>query len=137
MKITKKIQWATYASIDYDICLDCWHFKLHLKSHFKIKTNKGQSKKKRERNYENNCLICFLRGQFLDSKPKTRVCDYGLLFLPTLALAHRILRSQFWLLDIIFFDIKSNKHFWCFVLLSLVFTETNTFIPGHLEYSSC
>ena len=34
--------------------------------------NKRQSKKKRERNDENNCLICFIRGQFLDSKAKTR-----------------------------------------------------------------
>ena len=56
-------------------------------THFKIKTNfnfqifklftvslqnKGQSKKKRERNDKNNCLICFLRGQFPDSKAKTR-----------------------------------------------------------------
>ena len=32
--------------------------------------NKGQSK--REKNDENNCLICFLRGQFLDNKAKTR-----------------------------------------------------------------
>ena len=34
--------------------------------------NKGQSKKKRERNDKNNCLICFLREQFPDSKAKTR-----------------------------------------------------------------
>ena len=56
-------------------------------THFKIKTNfnfqifklfteslqnKGQSKKNKERNDKNNCLICFLRGQFLDSTAKTR-----------------------------------------------------------------
>ena len=34
--------------------------------------NKGINKKETERNYENNCLICFLRGQFLESKAKTR-----------------------------------------------------------------
>ena len=34
--------------------------------------NKGQNKKKRERNDENNCLICFLRGQFQDRRAKTR-----------------------------------------------------------------
>ena len=34
--------------------------------------NKRQSKKKGEKNDKNNCLICFLRGQFLDSKAKTR-----------------------------------------------------------------
>ena len=39
-KIKKnKIQWATHVSTDYDIYLDCWHFKLHLKTHFKIKAN--------------------------------------------------------------------------------------------------
>ena len=63
-----------------------WYL-FRLLTHFKIKTNfkfqiftlftkslrnKGQSKKNRERNDENNCLICFLRGQFLDSKAKTR-----------------------------------------------------------------
>ena len=71
------MQRATSASVDYDIYLDCRHFKLHLKTHFKLKTifkfqilklfteslwNKGQSKKKRERNNENNCLIISLRG---------------------------------------------------------------------------
>ena len=34
--------------------------------------NKEQNKKKREKNDENNCLIGFHRGQFLDSKAKTR-----------------------------------------------------------------
>ena len=34
--------------------------------------NKGQSKNKRERNDKNNCLIGLLRGEFLDSKAKTR-----------------------------------------------------------------
>ena len=34
--------------------------------------NKRQSKKNRERNDKINCLIYFLRGQFLDSKAKTR-----------------------------------------------------------------
>ena len=63
-----------------------WYL-FRLLTHFKIKTNlkfkifklfteslqnKGQSKKNRERDDENNCLICFLRGQFLDSKAKTR-----------------------------------------------------------------
>ena len=82
----KKIQYGTYASIDYVIYLDCCNFKLHLKSHFKPKTtfnfqifkfftgslwNKGQSKMKRERNDENSCLLGFLRAQFLDSKAKT------------------------------------------------------------------
>ena len=36
---TKKIQWVTYASIDYVMYLDCWHFKLYLKTHFELKTN--------------------------------------------------------------------------------------------------
>ena len=26
-------------TIDYDICLDCWHFKLYLITHFKLKIN--------------------------------------------------------------------------------------------------
>ena len=81
------MQWASYASIDYDIYLDSWHFKLHLKTDFKLKTNsnfqilkhfteslwnKGQSSIKTDRNDENNCFIGFLRGQFLDSKARTR-----------------------------------------------------------------
>ena len=81
------MQWASYASIDYDIYLDSWHFKLHLKTDFKLKTNsnfqilkrfteslwnKGQSSIKRDRNDENNCFIGFLRGQFFDSKARTR-----------------------------------------------------------------
>ena len=53
------------------------HFKL--KTNFKFQIfklyteslwNKGESKKKRERNDGDNCLIGFLRGQFLDSKGK-------------------------------------------------------------------
>ena len=63
-----------------------WYL-FRLLAHFKIKTNfkfqifklfteslrnKGQSKRNKERTDENNCLICFLRGQFLDSKAKTR-----------------------------------------------------------------
>ena len=63
--------------IDYVICLDCWHFKLHLKIYFKLKTNfnfqifkvftdslwnKWQSKKKSERSDDSSCLIGFLRG---------------------------------------------------------------------------
>ena len=64
-------------------------YLFRLLTHFKIKTNfkfqifkrfteslqkKEQSKKntERERNDESNCLICFLRGQFRDSKAKTR-----------------------------------------------------------------
>ena len=79
-KLTSKIkkQKDTVSNIDY---------LFRLLTHFKIKTNfkfqifklfteslqkKEQSKKNRERNDENNCLICFLRGQFLDSKAKTR-----------------------------------------------------------------
>ena len=43
----KKIQWATSASIDCVIYLDCWHFKL--KANFKQnKKDKGQSKKNRD-----------------------------------------------------------------------------------------
>ena len=40
--------------------------------------NKGQSKKNRERNEENNCLICFLRREFLDSKAKTRGITFNI-----------------------------------------------------------
>ena len=63
-----------------------WYL-IRLLIHFKIKTKfkseifklfteslryKGQSKENRKRDDKNNCLICFLRGQFLDSKAKTR-----------------------------------------------------------------
>ena len=34
--------------------------------------NKGKSKREIARNDKNNCLICFLRGQPLDSKAKSR-----------------------------------------------------------------
>ena len=34
--------------------------------------NKGQSKKKMEKNDENNCLIVFHSGQFLDVNVKTK-----------------------------------------------------------------
>ena len=60
-----------------------WYL-FRLLTHFKIKTNfkfsnfslslcRTKDKLKRtERGMMNNCLICFLTGQFLDSKAKTR-----------------------------------------------------------------
>ena len=79
-KLTSKIkkQKDTVSNIDYLFRL-LTHFKIKTNFKFQIFTlftkllrNKGQSKKNRERNDENNCLICFLRGQSLDSKAKTR-----------------------------------------------------------------
>ena len=59
------------------IYLECYSFQNKNKFQiFKFFTdslrNKRQSKKKRERNDENNCLIYLIRGQFLDSKAKIR-----------------------------------------------------------------
>ena len=37
----KKTKRYSEQSIDYDICLDCWHFKPHLKTYFKLKTTEA------------------------------------------------------------------------------------------------
>ena len=64
------------------ISVDCWvisRWKHILNNKFQILKlfteslrYKEQSRKNRERSDENNRLIWFLRGQFLDSKAKTR-----------------------------------------------------------------
>ena len=63
--------------------------KLQLKSNFKLKKkfklfagflwNKEQSKRKKETNDSNNCLLDFVRGQFLDGKAKTRGIAFKIL----------------------------------------------------------
>ena len=79
-KIKKQKDTVSKLSKYYDIYLDWWlisrsktNFNFQI---FKLFTdcfqNKGQSKTNKERYDENNCLICFLRGQFLDSEAKTR-----------------------------------------------------------------
>ena len=74
-KLTSKIkkQKDTVSNIDYLFRL-LTHFKIKTNFKFQISKlsnvfsqNKGQRKKNRETK-----VICFLRGQFLDSKAKTR-----------------------------------------------------------------
>ena len=63
--------------------------KLQLKSNFKLKKkiklfagflwNKEQSKRKKERNDSNNCLLDFVRGQFLDCEAKAGGIAFNIL----------------------------------------------------------
>ena len=63
--------------------------KLQLKSNFKLKKkiklfagflwNKEQSKRKKERDDNNNCLLDFVRGQFLDSEAKAGGIAFNIL----------------------------------------------------------
>ena len=65
--------------------------KLRLKSNFKLKKkyqtfffvgflwNKEQSKRKKERDDNNNCLLDFVRGQFLDSEAKAGGIAFNIL----------------------------------------------------------